>query len=189
MPNVTFIRHAKATLNKEGKFAGRTDCDIVEEGLEELKRNFNYNESDFDYVYCSPLKRTQQTLNAIMPGREPIIDDRIIERYIGDWEDRPYSDFSDALIESYAKGYYDPPNSESYSAIKKRVCSFVEELFEKYEKDDTILVVSHAGVLRQVRDTFLPNMPKTKIKNSQALVVTNEDFDKYKEKEKEEERA
>ena len=43
MPKVMFIRHAKTTLNKEGKFAGRTDCDTTEEGLKEAKENFPYN--------------------------------------------------------------------------------------------------------------------------------------------------
>ena len=32
------MRHAKTTLNKEGKFAGRTDCDTTPEGLEEARK-------------------------------------------------------------------------------------------------------------------------------------------------------
>lgn len=189
MPNVIFMRHAKTTLNKEGKFAGRADCDTTKEGLEEAKKNFHYNSNDFDYIYCSPLKRTIQTLDAVLPEhQEPIIDDRIIERYVGQWENMPYSAVSDALIESYVKGYYDPPESETYETVKRRVCKFVEDLFSSYSKEDRILVVSHAGVLRQVRDNFLPDMDKSAIKNSGTITVTDEDYEIYLKDKEERER-
>ena len=78
MPQIVFMRHAKTTLNKEGRFAGRTDCDTTVEGLQDAKEGFGFKEGDFDYYYCSPLKRTKQTLEAVIPGQEPIIDERII---------------------------------------------------------------------------------------------------------------
>lgn len=188
MPKVIFMRHAKTTLNKEGKFAGRTDCDTTPEGLQKLKEDFQYKLEDFDYFYCSPLKRTQQTLKAVIPEAKPIIDERVIERYLGDWEDKLQSTLSDEIIEAYVKGQYNPPNSEDYENVRKRVCEFVEEMFEKYGKEDRILVVSHAGVVRQVRDNFLPNMEKGKIKNSSTFTVTEEDFAEYKKnKEKKQE--
>ena len=80
MPKVILMRHAKTTLNQEGRFAGITDCNITEEGAKLAKESFAYTNEDFDYIYVSPLKRTSQTLDAIMPEHiEPIIDDRIIE--------------------------------------------------------------------------------------------------------------
>ena len=110
MPKVKFMRHAKTTLNKENIFAGRTDCDTTPEGLEDAKKGFTYTQEDFDYYICSTLRRTVQTLNAVIPGQIPIIDDRI-------------------------------------------------------------LVVAHAGVLRQVRDNFLPDMNKGIIKNSEYNIL------------------
>lgn len=190
MPKIMFMRHAKTTLNKEGKFAGRTDCDTTPEGLQKAREDFQYKLEDFDYFYCSPLKRTQQTLKAVIPEAEPIIDERVIERYLGDWEDMLQSSLGEEIIEAYVKGLYNPPNSETYESVRKRVCEFVEEMFEKYGPEDRILVVSHAGVVRQVRDNFLPNIEKGKIKNSALFTVTQEDFDKYlKNKEKQQEDA
>lgn len=182
MPKVVFMRHAKATLNKEGKFAGRTDCDTTPEGLQKAKEEFFYVLDNFDYFYCSPLKRTQQTLEAVLPGAEYIIDERIIERNLGEWEDKTYASLDEAIIEAYVNGQYDPPNSESYQCVRRRVCEFMEELFSKYGPEDRILVVSHAGVLRMVRDTFLPDMEKGRIKNSATLQVTDKEFSKYKER-------
>ena len=181
MPKVVFMRHAKTTLNKEGKFAGRTDCDTIPEGLQKAKEDFEYKLEDFDYFYCSPLKRTKQTLEAVLPGAKPIVDERIIERYLGEWEDKLQKSLDDSIIEAYVKGQYNPPNSESYEAVRKRVCEFVEELFSKYSSEDRILVVSHAGVVRQVRDNFLPNAEKGIIKNSSTFTVTDKEFIAYLE--------
>jgi len=188
MPKVVFMRHAKTTLNKEGKFAGRTDCDVLPEGLEKLKEVFPYTAEDFDYYYCSPLKRPRQTLEAVIPGIDPIIDERIIERDLGEWEATLCSNYPEEMIEAYIKGLYNPPGSESYGAVTRRVRSFVEDLFSKYKEGDRILVVSHAGILRQVRDVFLPNMPKGKIKNSGTITVTDEDFKEYMKRKEEAER-
>ena len=189
MPTVTFMRHAQTTANKAKKFAGRVDCDTTKEGLENAKKGFSYTENDFDYYICSPLKRTQQTLNAVIPGKEPIIDSRIIERNLGEWENMSHSSIDNNLIQSYIKGYFDPPKSEPYSAIQKRVREFVEDLFKTYKPEDRILVVSHAGVLRQVRDIFLPNMDKQQMDNAFSFVLKNEDFEKYMQKKEEEEKS
>lgn len=185
MPKVVFMRHAKTTLNKEGKFAGRTDCDTTPEGLQKAKETFQYKSQDFDYFYCSPLKRTQQTLKAILPDAKPIIDERVIERYLGEWEDKLQSSLDDSIIEAYVKGQYDPPNSESYESVRRRVCEFVEDLFSKYSPEDRILVVSHAGVVRQVRDNFLPNVEKGVIKNSSTFTITDKEFATYLESKRE----
>ncbi len=181
MPKIVFMRHAKTTLNKEGRFAGRTDCDITEEGAKFASENFQYKDEDFDYFFISPLKRTRQTLDCVIKGphKEPIIDERIIERDLGEWEGVPYKNFSEALIENYVKGFYDPPKSETIDHVRQRVIEFVEELFLKYNENDRILVITHNGVLRQVRDAFLPNMEKSKIKNAQTLEVDDKDYNEY----------
>ena len=189
MPIVTFMRHAKTTQNTAGKFTGQTDCDTTKEGLELARKNFKFTAEDFDHYICSSLRRTVQTLNAVIPGQTPIIDKRIAERYLGDWENLPHDSIDQALIQSYIKGYYDPPKSEPYSAVKKRVCAFVEDLFKNYKTEDRILVVTHAGVLRQVRDNFLPDMDKAPMPNAFVLTVTNEDFERYMEKKEKEQQA
>lgn len=183
MATAVFMRHAKTTLNKEGKFAGHADCDTTVEGLEEAKRGFKYDPNSFDIIYCSPLKRTEQTSKAIIPDSKPIIDKRIIERFLGDWENKPYSSVDDTLIDLYAKGVFDPPNSEPEKKVKQRTCEFVEELYEKYKgKDIRILVVSHAGVLREIRNEFFPEMEKTVIKNATTFEITDEIFEEYEKR-------
>ena len=81
MLNLMFIRHAQTELNKEGIFAGRTDCSITKEAYEEAREVFKDIEKNFDYIYCFPLKRTKQTLDAILPNSTPIIDERTMKEF------------------------------------------------------------------------------------------------------------
>ena len=175
---LSFVRHGKTSMNKHKLWSGRTDCDLKEEGRAELLEMFNFTEEDFDVYYCSPLKRTKQTLDCIVQNQSPIIDKRIIERDFGDWEGKPYAIIDSETTELYIQGKVQPPNGETYKEVEKRVISFVTDLFRQYS-NCRILIVSHATVLRMVRDIFLPTMEKKPIKNSQMLVVTQDDFEGF----------
>ena len=40
MPKLIFVRHAETDFNRNGIFAGRTDCNITAEGFEQAKKLF-----------------------------------------------------------------------------------------------------------------------------------------------------
>ena len=180
MPTLYFVRHAKTTMNAQKVWSGSVDCELTQEGITQTLESFsNYSAKDFDVYFCSPLKRTKQTLNLIVENAEPtIIDERIIERNFGDWEGQPYSIIDEETTELYIQGKVQPPNGETYNEVKQRVLSFVTDLFNKYDNEN-ILIVSHATILRMVRDLFLPEMEKKPIKNSQLLVISNVEFSKF----------
>ena len=179
MATLFFVRHGKTEMNKERRWSGRTDCNLSDEGKLLTKSAFeSYSENDFDVYFCSPLKRTRQTLDCIVSGQTPIVDSRIIERDFGDWEGQPFSIIDDETTELYIQGKVQPPNGETYLEVQTRVIDFVSDLFHNYG-NKKILIVSHATILRMVRDVFLPEMEKTPIKNSQLLVVTQNDYDNF----------
>ena len=182
MPILTFLRHAETDFNKAGIFAGRIDCNITEEGKEQAKELFHYNKKEFDYIYCSPLKRTKQTLEAIIPGSKPIVDERIIENSIGEWEGKKKSTFDKDLIDLYRKGQHIPPGAETTAQVDKRVCDFVESLFNTYNKNEKILIVTHNGVMRSIKRNFVKDYSNIMSKNLGSIVLTEEDFKYYKQK-------
>ena len=182
MPILTFIRHAETDFNIAGLFAGRIDCNITHEGLEQAKRLLKEEEKDFDYIYCSPLKRTKQTLEAIIPGSIPIIDERIIEISIGEWEGKKKASFDKDLLALFRDGQYNPPGAESTSQVDKRVCDFVESLFATYKNNEKILIVTHNGVMRSIKRNFVKNYSDIMSKNLGSIVLTEDDFKYYKQK-------
>ena len=154
MTKIVFIRHAESEYNKDGIWAGRVDCSLTEKGIEAAKELGKTIKNNFDAIYCSPLKRTKQTLEAIFPDAKPIYDNRIIEISIGEWKKKKKDLFDEHLRELFRKGLYTPPGAESHQDVDKRVCNFVEELFKKYNNNERILVVTHNGIIRSVKRNF-----------------------------------
>lgn len=179
MPTLVFVRHAKTNYNKTKTFTGRIDCDITEEGFEKAKEKFKDMDKNFDYIYCSPLKRTKQTLDAIIPNTNPIIDERIVEIYLGDWQGVFKETLDKDLIDAYRAGLYTPPNAESTQELDDRVCSFVEDMFKKYSENDKILIVTHSGVMRAIKRNFVEDYEAIKVKNLEVVTLTKKDYDYY----------
>lgn len=89
---ITLIRHAESTYNEKRLLQGQVDCNLSENGLKITKERAKNFPADFDICFCSPLKRTKQTADILVPYLDKIYDDRIIERGLGDWESTPNTD-------------------------------------------------------------------------------------------------
>lgn len=182
MVKLMFIRHAQTELNKAGVFTGRIDCSITKEGFEQAKEVLKDNEKNFDYIYCSPLKRTKQTLDAIIPNSEPIIDERITEISIGEWEGKKKESFDKTLVALYRIGQYTPPGAETTTQVDKRVCNFIKGLFDTYKHNEKILIVTHNGVMRSIKRNFVKGYDNIMSGNLEQILLTDEDYKYYLEK-------
>lgn len=149
------IRHALTESNKKRVINSQYDELLSKEGQEQipdlLVRLQNYS---FDVIYSSPLKRAVLTALPIAKerGLEINVDKRLIEVDAGSFTKKPYEstikyfglDSSD-LLSTYD---YDMTKfgGESSIQVNNRVNSFIKDL--KSKPDQTILVVSHGGVIR-----------------------------------------
>lgn len=157
-------------------FAGRIDCSLSKNGMQMCCEAAKWEWPSYHAVYCSPLKRTKQTLNAIFPHCTPIFDDRIIEIFIGDWEGQEKQSLDQQAVQLYQQGLLTPPNGEAPDSVDRRVISFVEDLFETYDASERILVVTHNGVLRSVKRNFVRNYDSLSSNNLGLLTLTDEDY-------------
>lgn len=146
---VTFIRHGETDFNKSNLFCGISDCSITEEAKYNALKLKNVL-PEFDYYYCSPLKRTQETLKAIFPNSIPIIDDRIIEISLGVWEGLPKTSVNQELRSKFKNGDFTPEGAENNENVETRIKDFLNNLFTTYSSDERVLVVTHNGVLRTI---------------------------------------
>lgn len=180
MLDITFIRHAESEYNKKGLLAGIVDCNLTQKGLEDAKLLRKSLKNDFDFIYCSPLKRTKQTLNAIFPDCKPNYDNRIIERTFGVLDGKPKASVSREKIKLYEQGLYLAPGAESIKELDKRVCTFVEELFQKYHNNEKILVVTHNGILNSVKRNFIKSCDNMWSHNLGMIKLTDDHYQYYK---------
>ena len=157
-----FLRHT--SLNVEiDVFYGQTDLDVSDSFEEEVKliqkkiKNFNID-TDSIKVYSSPLKRCIKLTNKLTENY--IIDERIKEMNLGDWEMKKMSSISNKEKLDWENNLlsFKIPNGESNNEFLKRLKSFLDDIF-KFNED--ALIVCHAGSI-----------------NGMLSLLTKEPFDK-----------
>ena len=148
---IYFVRHGETEWNKIGRMQGHIDIELNEEGKNQAQIvHDKLSGVKFDKVFSSPLKRTKQTAQIISES-EPIIDERLIERFNGELEGKfkdeikVYPDFNDPNETRFG--------IETLESFKGRIYNFLDEIMTKY-KNQNILVVTHAGVCLYVRCYF-----------------------------------
>ena len=157
-----FLRHT--SLNVEiDVFYGQTDLDVSDRFEEEVKliqkkiKNFNID-TDSIKVYSSPLKRCIKLTNKLTENY--IVDERIKEMNLGDWEMKKMSSISKKEKLDWENNLlsFKIPNGESNNEFLKRLKSFLDDIF-KFNED--ALIVCHAGSI-----------------NGMLSLLTKEPFDK-----------
>ncbi len=145
---VTMIRHTSVDVPK-GMCYGWSDVPVAPTfQLEAAETKRNLGEEVFDCVYSSPLTRARK-LAAFCGYEHPILDDRLKEMNMGDWENRLYDDIEreDPAIRKWYDDYMNlaATNGESYRSVYSRVADFLDELRQQpYQR---VAIFAHGGVL------------------------------------------
>ena len=152
---IYIIRHGQTDWNKQKVMQGQIDIPLNETGKEQARElGKRLKDIVFDYVFCSPLLRTRQTLeNLNLSSKTKLIyDDRLKERNYGEFEKTPKSSFDYNLFWNYSANikYI---KAECCQDFFKRVISLFDEIKTKY-KDKNILVVTHAGITKVAKCYF-----------------------------------
>ncbi len=150
-------RHGETQYNKEKKYYGRTDISLDALGLKQATELADkLKGTPIDYAIRSDLKRTQQTLDAIMdshPETQQIVEKGIDEMPFGIWEGLNADQVEARDPKTWAawlQAPFDvtPAGAEPYRAFEKRVTATLDHYLETLPADSTLLVVAHQGVLR-----------------------------------------
>jgi broad specificity phosphatase PhoE len=149
-------RHGQTDWNAEKRIQGHTDIPLNSLGIEqaEILRD-ELADTHFDQIFCSPLSRAHQTAQIISAKHEiePIFDDRIKEGYFGKLEgETPDTDLIDFDIQ-WTPEMLEPFEVETNDHFFDRVANFIDEIAEKYEDKD-VLIVSHSGAYRHFYQYF-----------------------------------
>lgn len=147
---IYLVRHGETDANKNGIMQGQSqNLQLNETGIRQATNLKNKLASvPFTACFTSPLIRAWSTAMIIVGDRVEIKeDDRLIERYLGNFEGKDKKEYDPNIYWNYDLN----SNSEEVEAIQdifKRCNSFVEDLKKNYHDDDIILVVSHGAITR-----------------------------------------
>jgi probable phosphoglycerate mutase len=146
---VLLIRHGPTEWNDNGRIQGRADLELSGRGRAEVARWRLPAAWAEARVLSSPLRRARDTA-ALLTGRTPIIDDRLIEMDWGDWQGRRLAELrarAPALMgANEARGLdFRPPGGES----PREVCARLQALLAELAADpQPVVAVCHKGVIR-----------------------------------------
>lgn len=150
-PRWTFLRHGESWANAEGWLAGHTDVGLTPQGEAEARSVAgSVRDVPFTRVIVSDLTRALRTLELAAPDwTGPIVvDRRIRERTIGDWDGQAFKEVHAMALLTTWDGR--PPNGESHADLAVRALSALADL----ESDEDTLVVTHGGWMRVVLGTL-----------------------------------
>lgn len=176
------IRHGESEDNLAGIYS-RDEATLTKKGIEQIKvARENLKKFSYKKVYYSPLTRTTQTLEHLKLEGRP--EWKIRELDFGNFAGKSYKQLEDEFpeeIKSWQEDMYGFkfPQGESVTYNYKAIKEFLEILLKR---DEDVLLVTHAGVIRMVMSWVFDDIEwfyKFKVNNASINVVSIEDDYKY----------
>jgi isoleucyl-tRNA synthetase len=152
------LRHGESESNIKGIINSvlGTENPLTENGRQQVVDSLSDIPSDIDYIFVSPIQRTQETAQIIkdhlgLADENYITDVRLTETNLGsEWEGKKWEDAHNQEYFASNEDFIDlklAEDAESINDVYKRSMDLMFDLEEKY-KDKKILIVSHGGILR-----------------------------------------
>ncbi|MGJ4788293.1 histidine phosphatase family protein [Leptospira koniambonensis] len=178
--SLCLLRHPHISSEYGGKYLGRKEVSLSENGLQEVGKIKEKVQEKFlkGKVYISPSKQCRETFAALEFPNEfhPEFKEELQELDFGNWEGRSFSELSELHLEGLKKfSDFSPsfrfPNGESLREFQARAEVFKDHILSS--SDTNIFVLSHGGILSILLCSFL-NIPVsfyTKFKFSPSTLV------------------
>lgn len=142
----TLIRHGKTAGNAAGRYTGRSDVSLSEEGREEAARV--PADGTVRTVYVSPLRRTHETAAILFPNAEQITVEGLEEMDFGAFEGHTAKEMEHdpayrAWVDDLCRGAC--PGGESQEGFRTRVSTAFTKAVMCISGDPVFVL--HGGVI------------------------------------------
>jgi probable phosphoglycerate mutase len=146
------LRHGESEWNALRRWQGRQDPPLSQRGRRQAVATADLL-GQFDAVWSSSLQRASDTavIIAELLGIGPVLaDDRLQERGYGSWEGLTAAEIEQGWPGHLAAGHR-PDDAEPAGELLARVSSCFTDIRAAHPGGE-VLVISHAGLLRTVRE-------------------------------------
>jgi len=193
LTTIYLVRHGQTKANAEEIVAGHFDSPLTSVGEQQAQsRKDSLKDVHFDAVFSSDLVRAKRTAEIIAADRQLAINTThlIRERFFGNWEGKPISEFVEAnkqlfdlqkkLSEDQRHQFKPYSEYESNNEIAGRMLIFLREVAATYITK-TVLVVAHGAIMRStlMRLGFAKTyeLPAGAIENTGYVVLESDGVD------------
>ena len=153
---ITFVRHGESEGNLNKTLQDQIKGNLTEKGIEEAKKVAErLSNEKFDFIYCSDSQRTKQTAEEIIKFHKntPIsFVPELREREVGIFVGKSYEELENEIKNIKEDLFFwKPKGGESIKDILERVKNFIEQLKEKHQNKN-ILLITHGGAIHSLKD-------------------------------------
>tara|TARA_Y100000310_G_C20620532_1_gene783033 strand:- start:784 stop:1404 length:621 start_codon:yes stop_codon:yes gene_type:complete len=183
--NLIIVRHGESVGNRLKVTQGHHDYELTEQGISEAKAVAHaLKDVNFNFAYCSDLKRCSQTADEILayhPNTRRTNLTILREQNKGIYETRPKTVMhKDKVASRYRYHLFKPKDGERLIDVYDKQTDFCKKMLSMHSEKN-ILVVSHGGsitcLLLQLLNIPIENnklySPKTNVATS--LLKINSD--------------
>lgn len=156
MIRIYLVRHGKTYGNRFGRYIGKTEDRLCEEGIDNLAWTVY---PKVEKVYTSPLRRCVETAELIYPRVEQRIMEELQECNFGDFENKTYLELSDNP--DYQKwidsgGTLPFPQGENLDDFRERCLSgFYKVVVDCIRNGITnAAIVAHGGTIMSIMNAY-----------------------------------
>lgn len=187
MPLIAFVRHGEADNNVKRLLVGRhIESHLTERGIQQVKDTGQHlRKLKIDRVYVSPVTRAIETAKIIckINDLQYQTDERLYEIELGDLVGMNYDEVIEKHGNLFLKFYsgddpiLDSYGIESFSAVKKRVKSLLDESMKNYPNKN-LLFVTHLDPIKAAVSIMLGLPPESlygwHIRNASMTILKHE---------------
>ena len=170
LPTQLFLlRHGEVESRYQRVFGGRIDMDLSPQGHIQAAALAKYLKSKpLDAIYCSPMKRAQQTLAPLLKQHalEASTIPDLCEVHFGDWTGLGWQEVHDKFqvsafqwLEMLERAAV--PNGECSRTFRRRIEPCVTKILEEH-RGKNVAIVCHGGVIRMILSILL-HLPLPKL--------------------------
>jgi len=170
--NLLIVRHGETTWNREGRYQGRTDVPLSDEGESQARAlGKRLAGLPIAIALASPLARTRRTAEAILGDRKVVLEPEaaLIEISHGQWEGQLASDIEHSHAEMFGTWRTRPdrhvpagPDAETLGDVEERAWPVLVRTCARLGADETALIVAHDAVNRVLLCRVL-GLPLTRV--------------------------
>jgi len=154
---IFLLRHGQTAGNLAGRYIGRTDEPLCDEGVAYARQTGIF--PDVGCVYVSPMRRARETAAILFPNARQIVHSDLGEMDFGDFEGRSASEMeTDSAYKTWVdSGCLDAcPHGESAAEFSDRIWSAFERIVrdavkggkdEPDHRDGKLIIVAHGGTI------------------------------------------
>jgi len=170
--NLLIVRHGETTWNREGRYQGRTDVPLSDEGEAQAHAlGKRLAGMPITIALTSPLARTRRTAEAVLGDRKVALEPEaaLIEISHGKWEGQLASDIEHSHAEMFGTWRTRPdrhvpagPDAETLGDVEERAWPVLVRTCARLGADETALIVAHDAVNRVLLCRVL-GLPLTRV--------------------------